>query len=413
MGTSTLDNSSAAGARECRLEVAEQKNHIMSRYGVAFALIFLWLASMVRPVAALPSPRLIGTSCAANFSSAPNTTSDGNELLGVSATSRADAWAVGYHLQVRTDDSWPLTEHYDGTSWSIVISPQPDFSQLSSVREITPTDVWAVGSVLNRNGISQTLTMHWDGTTWTIVASPDVGSNSNQLNALAANSTSDIWAFGSYFDTTANAYLTLALHWDGASWSVVSSPDVTGSNNQLLGAGSLGSTDVWAVGVSQGSSSPKALAEVWNGSALSIVPTPNIGYSIFRSIVPIAQNNTWAFGYYYSGPYFAPLAEVWNGSAFSVSPTPTVAGQNTVINGAAAISATDVWAVGNTFLPDRTFTMNWNGSVWTVVASPNRGTTGDDLDAVARIPGSSLAWAVGRYFTRTARTSVLVLKLHC
>lgn len=385
----------------------------MRRFVVGLVLAIVLLPAIVRPAEAFASPRLIRTACAANFSSAPNTTSDGNELLGVSATSRTDAWAVGYHLQVRTDDSWPLTEHYDGTSWSIVVSPQPDFSQLSSVREITPTDVWAVGSVLTNTGISQTLTMHWDGTAWTIVPSPDVGSQSNQLNALAANSTTDVWAFGSYFDATANAYLTLALHWDGSSWSVVSSPDVTGANNQLLGGGSLGSTDVWSVGDAQGSSSPMALAEVWNGSAWSIEPTPNIGYSIFRSVVPITQNGAWAFGYYYSGPYFAPLAEFWNGSAFSVSPTPTVVGQNTVINAAAAINPTDIWAVGNTFLPDRTFTMNWNGSVWSVVASPNKGTTGDDLDAVARIPGSTLAWAVGRYFTKTARTSVLVLKLHC
>ncbi|HEY7993738.1 MAG TPA: hypothetical protein VID24_05995 [Candidatus Eremiobacteraceae bacterium] len=385
----------------------------MWRFGVALSLTFLWLGAVVGPAAAFPSPRMIGTTCAANFSSAPNTTSDGNELLGVWATSRSDAWAVGYHLQVRTDDSWPLTEHFDGTGWSIVISPQPDFSQLSSVREITPTDVWAVGSVLSQSGIAQTLAMHWDGTSWTIVPSPDVGSQSNQLNALAANSTSDVWAFGSYFDTTANAYLTLALHWDGASWSVVSSPDVTGANDQFLGGGSLGSSDVWAVGDSQGSSSPTALAERWNGSAWNIVPTPNIGYSILRGFVPITHTDTWAFGYYYSGPYFAPLAEVWNGSAFSVTPTPTVSGQNTVINAAAAVNATDVWAVGNTFLPDRTFTMNWNGSVWAVVASPNRGTTGDDLDDVARIPGSADAWAVGRFFSHPSRTSVLVLKLHC
>ena len=385
----------------------------MWRFCVGLFLAISCLGAIVRPAAAFPTPPLIRTTCAANFSSAPSTASDCNELLGVWATSRTDAWAVGYHVQVRTDDSWPLTEHFNGTSWSIVISPQPDFSYLSSVREITPTDVWAVGSVLDQSGISQTLTMHWDGTSWTIVPSPDVGPQSNQLNALAANSTSDVWAFGSYFDTTANAYLTLALHWDGASWSVVPSPDVTGANNQMLGGGSLGSTDVWAVGDAQGSSSPSALAERWNGSAWSIVATPNIGYSIFRSVVPITHQDTWAFGYFYSGPYFAPLAEVWNGSTFSVSPTPTVSGQNTVINAAAAINATDVWAVGNTFLPDHTFTMNWNGSVWTVVASPNKGTTGDDLDSVARIPGSADAWAVGRYFTRTARTSVLVMKLHC
>lgn len=386
----------------------------MSRFGIVLVLALLVLRTMMAPAdAAFASSRPIGTTCGANVSSAPNSTSDGNELFSVAATSRTDAWAVGYHLQVRTDDSWPLTEHFDGTRWSIVVSPQPDFSELSSVREVTPTDVWAVGSVLDQAGIAQTLTMHWDGSAWAIIPSPNVGTQSNQLNALTINSTNSVWAFGSFFDTTANAYQTLALHWNGTSWSVVPTPDVTGANNQSLGGGSLGFSDVWAVGDEQGSSSPATLAERWNGKTWSIVRTPNIGYSIFRSLVPITHHDTWAFGYYFNGSDFAPLAELWNGNGFSVAATPAISGQDVVINAGAAVSATDVWAVGNTFVPDRTFTMNWNGSAWTVVASPNRGNVGDDLDGVGQIPGSPDAWAVGRYFTTTARTSVLILKLHC
>ena len=44
---------------------------------------------------------------------------------------------------------------------------------------------------------SQTLIEHWNGTTWSVVASPNVGTQLNGLNGVTAVSTSDIWAVGS------------------------------------------------------------------------------------------------------------------------------------------------------------------------------------------------------------------------
>ncbi len=49
-----------------------------------------------------------------NIVPSPNEPSANNFLLGVAALSPNDAWAVGSHI-----------EHWDGTSWSIVPSPQP------------------------------------------------------------------------------------------------------------------------------------------------------------------------------------------------------------------------------------------------------------------------------------------------
>lgn len=385
----------------------------MSRLGLFILFAIVWFASATAPSTAFPGRPRTSNACAWQLVAAPSSTSDGNELLGVWSTSSTDAWAVGDHSENRTGDSWPLTEHFDGKAWSVVTSPQPDFSSLASVREITPTDVWAVGSAQDASGVPQTLTLHWDGTAWTIVASPDVGTQVNELDALAANSSDDVWAFGLYFDTTANKYLTLTLHWNGASWSVVPSGDVIGANDALFGGGSLGPTFVWAVGVEQGGGSPSALAERWNGSAWKIVPTPRIGYSDFRAFAPVAHHDSWAIGSYLSDSRFAPLAEFWNGNGLSVVPTPTVAGENTVANGATAVNATDVWAVGNTFTPDRTFTMNWNGSTWSVAASPNRGVIGDDLDAATMIPGTLDVWAVGRYFSHPTKTKTLVMELRC
>jgi hypothetical protein len=51
----------------------------------------------------------------------PNTHSRRNVLYGVSAISRSDAWAVGYHgINGYTD---PLIEHWNGNEWRLKASP--------------------------------------------------------------------------------------------------------------------------------------------------------------------------------------------------------------------------------------------------------------------------------------------------
>ena len=61
------------------------------------------------------------------------------------------------------------------------------------------TDVWAVGTRQDRSGaipIDRTLTEHWNGSSWSVVASPNVGGNDNLLNGVSANA-GDVWAVGS------------------------------------------------------------------------------------------------------------------------------------------------------------------------------------------------------------------------
>ena len=68
----------------------------------------------------------------------------------------------------------------------------------------------------------QTLTEHWDGSTWNVVSSPNVGTNDNILYGVATVSTDDVWAVGT---STSNGASTLTEHWDGSQRIVVSSPN--------------------------------------------------------------------------------------------------------------------------------------------------------------------------------------------
>ena len=54
-------------------------------------------------------------------------------------------------------------------------------------------------SATTSNGsIDQTLTEHWNGTAWSVVASPNLGTSDNVLYGVAAVAANDVWAVGYY-----------------------------------------------------------------------------------------------------------------------------------------------------------------------------------------------------------------------
>src|SRR5713226_7266319 len=57
---------------------------------------------------------------------------------------------------------------------------------------------------------------------WTVSSSPNQGTRGNQLNGIAAASSSAIWSVGSYY-AAPNAYSlrTLIESWNGTAWSIV------------------------------------------------------------------------------------------------------------------------------------------------------------------------------------------------
>src|SRR5205814_7682090 len=129
----------------------------------------------------------------------PSPNQGNNDILnGVAAVAANDIWAVGQ------TDGGSLTEHWNGTSWSVVPSPGGPFN---GVAAISANDVWAVGTYSG-----DPLTEHWNGSTWSIVASPTI---SGTLYGVAAISANDVWAVGSYSSGTRT------VHCDGSSWTRV------------------------------------------------------------------------------------------------------------------------------------------------------------------------------------------------
>ena len=325
-------------------------------------------------------------------------------LYGVAAVSANDIWAVGSSSQGNSSPTQTLIEHWNGTSWSIVNSPSPGTASnsLNGVAAVSTSNVWAVGTFANSFSSGQTLIEHWNGTTWSVVKSPNPsGLTDTILNGIALVSTSDIWAVGYSANTNTGIETTLIEHWNGTKWSIVKSPNPTGSMITALGGvAAVSASDIWAVGGSITNTTSSTLIEHWNGSKWSIVSSPNPGttYNVLRGVAAVSANDIWAVGEFVTGNTGPKtLIEHWNGTQWSVvkSPAPGVRGSS--LSRVAVVSANDVWASGgyytNTASPS--LTEHWNGTQWSIVKSPNPpSSTNNTLNGIAVLSTSDI-WAVG------------------
>ena len=157
--------------------------------------------------------------------------------------------------------------NFNGTTWSTVTAPSPGIEpSLMSVTAVSPTDAWAVGVDPNST-TNEALIENWNGTSWSVVPSPSVNGVADILFGVAAVSANNVWAVGRFGETNANVLQTLTENWNGTSWSVVPSPNVTGGGSDLLdGVTANPSTgDVVAVGA----------ATLANGQANSLILANN------------------------------------------------------------------------------------------------------------------------------------------
>jgi hypothetical protein len=281
----------------------------------------------------------------------PNPSATYNWLYGVAELSSTHAWAVGAYSNGAADQT--LIEHWNGTSWKVVPSPDPGGATISndlySVAAASANNVWAVGAYSESRSVVQTLIEHWNGSVWSHVASPDpAGSGSeNELEAVAATSASNAWAVGDYYK--AAAHEALIVHWNGSVWAAVKSKSPSPSQNLLDGVSATSSSNAWAVGAYSSGGVNKTLIEHWNGVAWSAVASPNRGASDndLLGIAASAASSAWAVGEYHSGSTFRTLIEHWNGAGWTTVPSPNPGtGSNAVFEGVSAGSSTNVWSVG-------------------------------------------------------------------
>jgi len=105
-----------------------------------------------------------------------------------------------------------------------VPSPSPGtFDSLSGIVTLGTGDAWAVGNYIDAGGFDRTLIEHWDGRGWRQAASRNPAVDDG-LVAVTAVSPTDVWAVGSMSSGAPFSDRPLIEHWNGSAWRVVPAP---------------------------------------------------------------------------------------------------------------------------------------------------------------------------------------------
>ena len=328
-------------------------------------------------------------------------------LNGVAVASANDAWSVGYSKNPSSGLNETLVEHWDGTVWTII--PSPNISGihnfLSGVTVAGANDVWAAGGSTDYPGGSNPpLIEHWDGTAWSIIPNP--GLPGELLTGISAGSPTNVWAVG--IDNTLN---TLTMHWDGTAWTRVVSPHYY-VNSGFKGVAALGPTDVWAVGSFY---QPDVADQTLVGHYTAVCPpatptaTPvpvcptgwhdeasvNIGSdnTVLQSIAAVTDDDLWAVGQYGPSNQHQTLIEHRVGGNWSIVTSPNPSPADTYLNDVSVVTANDIWAVGES--SRHSLIEHWDGTRWTIVPAPVPGNGGPTaLNAIEARTADDI-WAVG------------------
>lgn len=146
-----------------------------------------------------------------------------------------------------------------------------------------------------------------------------------------------------------------------------------------------------AVGSAPASSGTVPLAERWNGSSWHIQKTPKpkgTNSSSFDAVTCASALDCVAVGFAFTSTSEVVLVERWNGTSWKIEKTPVRRGFiESELKGVSCTSATSCLAVGDSFRSSPkpefvTLAELWNGSKWTIQATPNA-TNGGNLMAIA------------------------------
>jgi hypothetical protein len=308
-----------------------------------------------------------------------------------------DVWAVGLRPGGRCQYQ-TLTQHWDGSTWKVIPSPSNTTvnSVLDGVTVVGTSQAWAVGTVGCPADQSRTLTEHWNGTGWSIVPSHNggvKGDHFSTLQAVTAVSSTDVWAVGAQAGIRNHVPATVPLieHWNGTGWSIMPVPKAAIGVLESVSASSA--SDVWAVGAGQ-QSGQSTVALHFDGSSwkLETVPTPSGTIGGLFGVKALSTKDAWAAGAFFpnAGGNGKLLTDHWNGISWQVVKTPPVGGRNALsaLSSIDAMPGTGVWAVGFWVTPSaaNSVVLHWTGTAWQEETTPNA----SNLFRVAVLPNNEL-----------------------
>ena len=311
------------------------------------------------------------------------------------------------------------------SGFQVVTSPTVTGADLSAVSAVSPTDIWAVGS-----DSTGPLIENFNGTSWSVVAAPAVSGGT--LSGVSALSKNAAWAVGSNGSGAAAGRILqrhILEHPDDADNRGGSSHAQRGDRHlfhRRLGRGrrqlrrphrELQRHDLEHRHVPVNNQHQSFLERHFGhlehrhlrrrlgpqivGSTSAIqrygvdrATTQISGSDATRAVDAISATDVWVVG----------DAGLWNFNGTSWS---QFADPNVFVNAVSSSSSNNVFAVGNTppaAGDETTFVDQWNGTSWSPVTSANPGNEANSLDGVTTLSNGFVV-AVGTASTTTSNTT--------
>jgi photosystem II stability/assembly factor-like uncharacterized protein len=332
-------------------------------------------------------------------------------LHDIAMVSPTEGWAVGNTWtmagtgsnSVRVDGGDPVILHYQSGRWTT--QPLPDFKshfgcsarpticpmvRLGSISMLSVREGWAVGSTVLRpgaDGITLPILLHYIGGKWTWVDLPG-----DAVSRIYMRSATDGWMLKGFFNGGGQS---IALHYDGHSWTPVSDPLFAGIAPMTLAETPDG--QVWISGVDyngqvgEDGNEPAVLLH-YDGQRWSKID-PHVANARLEGLffgspdegwaVGTLPNNQWGAAYEVGGLILHYVNGVWQRQELFKDP---LSSQSLFsFYSVAMVSPDEGWAVG-----DEGVILHYHNGTWGEFQNP----TGQTLYSVVMVSPDE-GWAVG------------------
>jgi hypothetical protein len=328
-----------------------------------------------------------------------------SDLLAASCVTNSYCVSVGSTVPA-DKPLQPLVELLKGTTWSVESTPaQSSTSSFSGISCASSAQCMAVGKVGD-----DPLTERWNGSTWSVLKTPEpVGSSQGSLQSVSCPSSSRCIAVGGY-DTSGGGG-SFADVWNGTAWKLdsVENPEEA-SSAQLTSISCVSTVSCSAVGNYVSSEANGSFGASWQGSSWTLQSIPQPG----GGIVPTLQSDSCvrggssskcvAVGDVAQSGVDNALVDDLSGKVWKSEATPEISIPIVSLNGASCSSTSECEAVGDDANSEQGLAQGiatvFDGTSWTLQQTPEPYFQGwyplaSALDGVSCAPETTSCVAAG------------------
>ncbi len=222
-----------------------------------------------------------------------------------------------------------------------------------------------------------TLAERWNGTSWTVQSTPELtGAQAAALAGVSCAAATGCTAVGSYTDGS-GVTATLAEVQAGTTWSIQATPPPAGAPfSAFSGVSCTSPAACTAVGITDNSGGIGfTLGERWDGTRWTVQTTANqtSGVPDNQGLAGVSCTSATACtavgGWVHEGLFGGTIAEAWDGTTWTLQSAPAPSDLPS-LSGVSCTSPTACTAVGSNG-PGVTLAERWDGTSWTIQSTPS------------------------------------------